>query len=304
MIVDEPIRIRQLQALNILAESGTMSLTAKAMNISQPAVSRLLADLSKELGYPLFSRSGRRLTLTREAQYLLPEIQRIFGAMGQIRNLRQNIQAGTSGHLKIACLPGFSTSHLPGVVADFLSARPETTVTIEPDRPERILDWVIGEQYDCGITDGFRSHHALDSKTIPIRCVCVFPEGHRLASKSIIHPEDLAGERIAHDRFGSEFYLRLRDILDAAGIAMDNFIETRQFTCACELAAKGVCVSVVSELDAKQYAGRGVGFRPFSANITHQLSLVWPNHKSTSILTLEFLGLFEKSLQPFALLEG
>ena len=83
MIVDEPIRIRQLQALNILAESGTMSLTAKAMNISQPAVSRLLADLSKELGYPLFSRSGRRLTLTREAQYLLPEIQRIFGAMGQ-----------------------------------------------------------------------------------------------------------------------------------------------------------------------------------------------------------------------------
>ena len=299
MNIDEPLRLRQLQALNMLAETGTMSLTAKAMKISQPAVSRLLADLSKELGYPLFSRSGRRLALTREAQYLLPEIQKVFGAMSQIRNLRQNIQSGTSGHLKVACLPGFSTSHLPGVIAEFLTARPDATVTIEPDRPERILDWVIGEQYDCGITDGFRSHHALDSKNISIRCVCVFPEGHHLEGKEIIHPADLAGERIAHDLIGSEFHLRLRDVLEGANVKMDSFIETRQFTCACELVSKGLCVSVVSELDAQQYAARGVSFRPFSANLTHQLSMVWPSHKSASILTLEFLSLFEKSLQAF-----
>lgn len=296
----EPLRIRQLQALGLLGESGTISLTAKAMNISQPAASRLLADLAKELGYPLFVRSGRRMILTREAQYLLPEIERIFSSMEQIRNLRHSTQDGTSGHLKIACLPGFSTSHLPAVIADFLQARPNVTVTIEPDRPERILDWVIGEQYDCGITDNFRSHHALNSKTIPIRCVCVFPEGHRLEKKSIVKPKDLIGERIAHDRVGSEFYLRLREALERDNVSMEQFIETRQFTCACELVAKGICVSVVSELDAQEYVGRGVSFRPFSGDLKHVLSLTWPNHKSTSFLTLEFLSSFEKSLQPFA----
>jgi DNA-binding transcriptional LysR family regulator len=299
MIGTEPLRIRQLQALNILSQTGTMSLTAKAMDISQPAVSRLLADLSKDLGYPLFFRSGRRMTLTREAQYLLPEIQRIFGSMEQIRNLRKNIQEGNSGHLKVACLPGFSTSHLPGVIARFLETRPKITVTIEPDRPERILDWVIGEDYDCGITDGFRAHHALDSKTIPVRCVCVFPQGHPLEKKSVIHPSDLAGERIAHDRVGSEFHLRLRDALTDAGVKIETFIETRQFTCACELVSNGGWVSVVSELDAQGYADRGVSYRPFSANMVHHLSLVWPSHQSTSILTLEFLSAFEKSLLPF-----
>lgn len=304
MAIDEPLRLRQLQALSLLAENHTISLTAKAMNISQPAVSRLLSDLSKDLGYALYVRSGRRLALTREAQYLLPEIERIFGAMDQIRNLRKTIQGGTRGHLKIACLPGFSTSHLPGVVADFLAARPDITVTIEPDRPERIQDWVIGEQYDCGITDGFRGHHALNSKTIPIRCVCVFPTGHRLERKSLITPADLAGERIAHDRFGSAFHVHLRDILDRAGVTMDSFIETRQFTCACELVAKGVCVSVLSELDAQEYLDRGLSFRPFSANIAHHLSLVWPSHTSTSILTIEFLSAFEKSLQPYVATEA
>ena len=299
MSLEEPLRIRQLQALNLLAENETISLTAKAMNISQPAVSRLLADLAKELGYPLFVRSGRRMTLTREAQYLLPEIQRIFASMGQIRNLQHNIQSGKSGHLKIACLPGFSTSHLPGIVAEFMSQRSDITVTIEPDRPERILDWVIGEQYDCGITDGFHSHHALDSKHVPVRCVCVFPKGHRLEAKKVIGPKDLAGERIAHDRIGSNFYMRIREAMDSEGVPIDSYVETRQFTCACELVAKGVCVSIVSEIDARVYANQGVSFRPFAPAITHNLALVWPNHKSASILTLEFLAMFEKSLQPF-----
>lgn len=84
---------------------------------------------------------------------------------------------------------------------------------------------------------------------------------------------------------------------------MESFIETRQFTCACELVAKGACVSVLSELDAQQYVDRGLSFRPFSANIAHHLSLVWPSHKATSILTIEFLSSFEKSLQPYVMAE-
>ena len=299
MSLVEPLRIRQLQALYLLNENGTISTTAAAMGVSQPAVSRLLADLAKELDFPLFSRSGRRMVLTREAQYLLPDISRIFASMDQIRSLNDNIQTGTSGHLRIACLPGFSTSHLPGVLAEFLASRPDVTVTIEPDRPERILDWVIGEQYDCAITENLRSHHALDSRSVAVRCVCIFPEGHRLEKKRVIRPKDLAGERIAHDRIGSEFHIRVRDVLDEEGVKMESFIESRQFTCACELVARGTCVSIVSELDARGYEGKGVSLRPFVPELTHRLSLVWPRHKSASILTLEFLNLFEKSLEPF-----
>ncbi len=300
MLLDEPLRTRQLQALYLLEENGTISLTAKAMGVSQPAVSRLLADLSKELGFKLYFRTGKRLSLTREARFLLPEISRIFASMGQIRNLHEKIQTGKSGHLRIACLPGFSTSHLPGVVAEFLAARPDVTITIEPDRPERILDWIIGEQYDCAITDNLRSHHAVVSKSLSVRCVCIFPTGHRFENKRVIRPKDLANERIAHDLIGSEFHTRVRDAFDADNVEITSFIETRQFTCACELAANGACVSIVSELDAHSYKGKGVSFRPFKPELTHDLTMVWPRHKSTSILTLEFLDQFERSIKQFA----
>ena len=60
--------------------------------------------------------------------------------------------------MRIACLPGFATSHLPSVLSKFLAQRPGVTVTLEPDRTERIQEWVIGQQYDCGITDAFTGY--------------------------------------------------------------------------------------------------------------------------------------------------
>ncbi len=100
--------------------------------------------------------------------------------MDQIGEVSQSITERKAGHIRIACLPGFATSHLPAVVARFLKDRPGVSVTIEPDRPERILEWMIDEQFDFGITDGFRGHSAVVSRDIDVRTVCIFPEGHHL----------------------------------------------------------------------------------------------------------------------------
>ena len=95
--------------------------------------------------------------------------------MRQISDVSQEVTKRRAGHIRIACLPGFATSHLPEIVATFLRERPGVSMTIEPDRPERILEWMIGEQYDFGITDGFAGHPAIESTNLEIRTVCVLP---------------------------------------------------------------------------------------------------------------------------------
>ncbi|MFT7106935.1 MAG: DNA-binding transcriptional LysR family regulator, partial [Yoonia sp.] len=155
------IRIRQLEALNFLNEQGNITRAAEAMGISQPAVSRLLADLSISLGFAVYHRKEGRLHLTQEAKFLVPDIKRILESMQYISESGHNLTKRTAGHLRIACLPGFATSHLPGVIAQFLDEHPGVSVTIEPDRPERIMEWIVGEQYDCGITDSFDGHPAI-----------------------------------------------------------------------------------------------------------------------------------------------
>lgn len=272
-----------------------MTRAAQSLDISQPAVSRLISDLSDELGFSLLDRKDGRLVPTQEARYILPDIGRVIEMMDHITDTSRNLNARTAGHLRVACLPGFATSHLPAVVASFLDTRPDVTITLEPDRPERILEWIIGEQYDCGITDGFEGHPAIDSTTLDIRTVCIFPKGHRFSACKQIEPGQLENERLIHARRDSYFFHTLSEVFRKYSVKPKQVVETRQFTGACELVALGVGVSIVSELDARNYAGR-LEFRPFTPMVPHQLSLVRPIHKMPSMITLDFMETFKESL--------
>ncbi|WP_294611563.1 LysR substrate-binding domain-containing protein [uncultured Roseovarius sp.] len=293
------LRLRQLEALECVAETGSMTRAADVLGISQPAVSRLLSDLATEVGFQLFDRRGGRLIPTQEARFLLPDIHRLLEMLDHIGEVSRHLTDRKAGHLRIACLPGFATSHLPEILARFLSDRPGVTATIEPDRPERILEWIVGEQYDVAITDNFDAHPAVTSETILVRSVCIMPEDHPLLAREVITPADLADERLIHTRRDSAFYRELTEAFLSQGIEMNSIVETRQFTAACELVLRRVGLSVISELDAAGYAGRGLAFRPFAPAVAHRLALVRPLHKHPSMITLEFMEIFRDSLRPF-----
>ena len=293
------LRLRQLEALMAVSDHGSITNAAAELGISQPAVSRLLSDLGNSLGFQLFDRKKGQLTPSQEVRFLQPDIRRVLELMRQISDVSQEITKRRAGHIRIACLPGFATSHLPEIVASFLRERPGVSMTIEPDRPERILEWMIGEQYDFGITDGFAGHPAIESTNLEIRTVCVFPAGHEFEKLDVITPADMANENIIHTRRDSEFFSQLSKAFQTAQVRFNSLLEIRQFTAACELVCQGTGVAVVSELDAVKYARQGIGFRPFAPALPHRISLVRPITQQPSLVNLEFMELFAESLQPY-----
>ena len=297
----QKLRLRQFEALMAVIQHSSVTRAAQELGISQPAVSRLLADLGQTLGFSLFDRRAGQLVPTQEVRFLQADIQRVLDLMDQIGEVSQSITERKAGHISIACLPGFATSHLPAVVAQFLKDRPGVSITIEPDRPERILEWMVGEQFDFGITDGFRGHSAVISRDIDVRTVCIFPSGHTLSKLSEITPDDLAAEKIIHTRRDSDFFKSLEATFADYNTRLSSLIETRQFTAACELVSHGLGVAVVSELDAMNFKNRGVEMRPFKPVIPHRLSLVRPTLKAPSTVTLEFIDAFAASLEPYQL---
>ncbi len=291
--------LRQLEAFQAVAHSGSVTQAARKLGVSQPAVSRLLSDFTATVGFDLFTREGGTLRPTSEARYLLAEVNRVFEGLRHLDDLRRDLSERRAGHLRIACLPGFATSHLPGVLAAFLAERPGVTVTLEPDRPERILEWIIGQQYDCGITDGFTSHPATESLDLAIRTVCILPPGHPLAERDRIGPADLAGEKIIHTRRDSRFFRRVAQAFAGAGVALNSWIEVRQFTTACTIVASGSGASVVSALDAEQFRDRGLVIRPFLPEIHHRITVLRPVSGDRPVLALDFLESFIHSLRPY-----
>ena len=293
------LRLRQLEALMAVSDHGSITNAATELGISQPAVSRLLSDLGDSLGFSLFDRKKGQMIPSQEVRFLQPDIRRVLELMRQISDVSQEITKRRAGHIRIACLPGFATNHLPEIVAAFLKERPGVSMTIEPDRPERILEWMIGEQYDFGITDGFAGHPAVESTNLEIRTVCVFPAGHPFNSLDVITPADMATENIIHTRRDSEFFSQLSKAFQTENATFNSLLEIRQFTAACELVCQGTGIAVVSELDAVKYTNQGLDFRPFAPTLPHCLSLVRPITQQPSMVTLEFMELFADSLQSF-----
>ena len=292
-------RIRQLEALMAVIGNGSMTAAATELGISQPAISRLLSDLGKEFDFQLFDKRDGRLVPSQEVRLLEPDIRRVVDLIRHISDVSVDITKRKAGHIRIACLPGFATSHLPTVVAEFLRDRPGISMTIEPDRPERILEWMITEQYDFGITDGFVGHPAVEKNDLNMRTVCIFPKGHRLVQFDQIRPRDLKDENVIHTRKDSVFYQELERRFRDDQVELRSHIEVRQFTAACELVCNGAGVSVVSELDADKYKNQGLEFRPFHPRLPHCISLVRPVHKTPSLVTMEFVEVFKESLEKY-----
>lgn len=295
------VKLRQLEAFYAVGQLGSMTLAAKKLNISQPAVSRLLASYSESIEFKLFNRQNGKLVPTQDARFLLREVGRLLDSLEHIDEITQSLTSGNAGHLKIACLPGFSTSHMPRVLSEFLINRPNVTVNLEPDGANRIFEWIISEQYDCGITDVFSDHPAVKCQRIPMKTVCIMSEGNTLGKKKFITPEDLINEPMIHSRRDSAFYRKLEEVFTLHNVKINSWIETRQFNSACMLVAEGRGVSIVSEMDAREYESRGLIIKPFRPVIPHTLMLVRPKHTALSTIAIEFLDFFESSLEPFRL---
>ena len=295
------ISIRQLEAFKAVALTGSITRASKMLAISQPAASRLISSFSESVGFQLFRRSSGQLIPTKESHYLLDEATRLLDGLANFETLAKDVHQRKSGHLDIACLPGFATSLLPEVLARFVKSKPGVTLSVEPDRPERILEWIINKQYDIGITAEFQGHPAVVHKNLQVRSVCILPHGHRLCSLKEIRPVDLEGEGLIHSRKHTTFYKDLEKEFISSGVEINSLAVIRQFGTACLMVAKGAGVSIVSAIDAYEYEDRGLIIRPFVPETPHKLAILYPAHTPRSMIALEFMESFLESISRYTI---
>ena len=293
------IRLRQLEALRAVMSTGSVTAAADVLGISQPAVSRLIASLEKSMAMPLFERHRGRLHPTHEAKFLSEEVERAISNLEHISRLSEDIRNQKAGHLRIACLPGFATSLMPKVIAEFLKEREDVTISIQTRSSVRVREWIAAQQYDIGVADEFEGHTAIQHETVNIRTECVLSPLHPLAAKKVIRPEDLHNMPMIIQDQENRFHHRLKRAFEAAGADLNARVEVRQFATACLLAMNDVGAAVVSSIDAAEYAGRGLIVRQFEPDLPFTLDLLYPKYHPRSLLLQDFISHFKERLSPF-----
>src|SRR5437773_1625922 len=97
--------LRRLKTFVAVAELGTVSKAALHLRIGQPALSRQISDLQRELGLRLFDRVGRGLVLTAEGEQFLGDCRAVLGHVDVLGERVEVLRRGDRGVLKVAAPP-------------------------------------------------------------------------------------------------------------------------------------------------------------------------------------------------------
>jgi DNA-binding transcriptional LysR family regulator len=108
--------LRRARTFVTVAELGTVSKAAQHLRVAQPALSRQIGELERELGFRLFDRVGRGLVLTGEGEQLLVDCRGLLNYAEAVDERAQLFRRGDTGVLKVAASPQF----IEGRLADFL----------------------------------------------------------------------------------------------------------------------------------------------------------------------------------------
>ena len=123
--------IANLHAFIAIAETGSFSLAAEQLHLTQPAVSKRIAGLEQQLDVRLFDRLGREIGLTEAGRALLPRAYRILGVLDDTRRALTNLSGEISGRLTLATSHHIGLHRLPPLLRAFTRAHPQVALDIQ-----------------------------------------------------------------------------------------------------------------------------------------------------------------------------
>lgn len=285
------MNLRQLEAFRAVMLTGSVTQAAQSMHLSQPAVSKLIADLEYILGFQLFVRSkGSALTVTPEAGYFFHEVERSFIGIDALKQTASDIRNLSTGNLHVASLPALSFSFLPRVIRDFRNDHPGVSIRLYTHASSTVRQLVANQQFDVGLATRAHEIPGVSSSTF-LRSVgaCILPPGHRLAGKAFIEPADLAGEPFISLLHGDQTRRRIDRIFEDAGIERDLVVETQYAITHCSLVTQGVGCSIVNPATTIDFVSQGLVVLPFKPRIEFEYMLYTPSLRPLSQTALRFL---------------
>jgi len=277
------LKIRQVEAFRALMQRHTVTRAAQTLHVSQPAVSRLLADFETGVGFRLFERQQGRLVPTAEARVLYEEVERTFVGLDHITHAAQQIRAMRLGSLRVAGSPAVALELLPAVVAAFIRAHPGVDVTLlTPGGAGTVVDLVAAGHCDIGFTTEAIPHPAVRLERLTDAPMpCIVPLGHRLAKNRIVRPEDLRDEPFVS--FPRSF--DARNAIDRMFVEHDVhrqlIVEAQLSQIMVSLVANGAGVALIDPVTAA-YARKRVAVRSFQPDIKDQIYLASATSGSAS----------------------
>lgn len=260
------LNLWRLRLLQELADLGTMTAVANAVQLSRPAVSQHLAELERETDVVLIERSGRGIRLTDAGVQLVAESRELFQLVEEIEADLAAQKHSVSGQVRLAAFSTFSAAVAPSAIATLNTAHPRLEVTFSELEPIEATRGVLAKQIDIAVVDdtagpqgsnaALEFHPLLDDPFYAAISV-----SHPHAGKGPLNLNVLANDKWATNRFSVAYHSFIMRACWDSGFTPTVLTSCRNSRATLDFVRTCHVVAVVPGLSAHQ-APPGVQLRP------------------------------------------
>ncbi|NUK93781.1 LysR family transcriptional regulator [Streptomyces lunaelactis] len=166
--------LQQLRYLVAVADCRSITAAAGSVYIAQPALSRSIQSLERDLGVTLLDRRGRRATLTAEGTRVVRLARTVLDAVEAIEDIRPSHASGSRATLSVAATPTLSLDLATDLVPSFAERHPGIAVRLlQHDSREALVRALVDGAAELGLVDlpvdkDLSTHHLQDREVVLI----------------------------------------------------------------------------------------------------------------------------------------
>jgi DNA-binding transcriptional LysR family regulator len=287
--------IGQLEVFVEIARLGSVGRAASALDLTQPAATWRLQALERELGVPLFERTGRGMRLTEAGRTTLPYAERAVRAARGLRGAIEALQRGAGGRLDVGCSPAIGVYLLPDALLQFRARRPDVEVAVRTGHSEEVLGLVLAGEVRLGLVRNLRHPDVAARLLTEDDLVLAAHPGHAFAARGHVTAGQVGREGLILFDRASSFYELTQTLFARAGVLPRIAMELDSAEGAKMMVAKGLGVALLPAMAIVRELAEGRLVRveiDDVAPIRRQIYAIWRADEPPGDVMEDFMGSF------------
>lgn len=286
------MNLRQIEVFHAVYLHGTVSAAARALNVSQPSVTKVLRHAERSIGLPLFERAKGRLIPTQDAHTLFAEVTDIQDRVHSLRQVCQNMRHGRGSLLRVSALPSLGLGAIPEAVAQFMGRHEEILFDLQTLHHDEMVRKLFERETDIAISFEVPltapvAHQVIGEGEL----VVLYREEDIPNAPSRIHLDELRDHKFISPLQGGPIGRRLSSELSRLDVALNEVISARTYYVAAALVRAGVGMAIVDNFTAQASLTPGLASRPLQPAITFDVNAVYLQNRPPSRTASDFLTL-------------
>ncbi len=236
-----------MEYLVAVAEERSFTRAAHRLHVAQPGISAQIRQLERELGQPLFDRSGRAVRLTATGTAVLPHARAALAARESMRSTVEQLTGLLTGRLAVGMVTACSMPLLFDALAEFHEQHPGVEMALREDASDRLASALRDGELDLALIGvGGAVPAGMQARVLveePL--VAAVPPAHALAHAGSVSLGDLEGHPVITLPRGTGIRGALDDAASIAGSTVRVALEASDPRVVARLAARGLGVAIV-----------------------------------------------------------